>query len=198
MIPAVRSGDWIMYRPAFGKENLFQRGILTMGSVHTHDELIGIVHCRPLIGVAEYPRFHVIPLEDRIDEFNEGKCIFTIFRWNQPNAELHFHKVMDVGIELASMLHLPYDLSAIRTHIRNYVRKSYFPFLPLLNNHEEAQVFCTEFCALLYKIGLVDLDNYWGEQPLIAPIHSEKLYHRGFFDVVEDYGLLKYLDMKKI
>jgi hypothetical protein len=187
-----------MYRPAFGKESLFQRGILTMGSVHTHDELIGIVNGRSIVAVAEYPSLHIIPLEDRIEQFEEGECIFTIFRWNQTKADLHFYKAIEVGIEFASMLHIPYDLRAIRTHIRNYIRRNWFPFLPLLSSHREASVFCTEFCSLLYKLGLVDLNNYWGEQPLVAPIHSERLYMRGFFDVVEDFGLLKYLDMKKI
>ena len=193
----IQVGDLTASGPVPGKEEMLHKGIQAMGSFHTHDELIGEVDGIKVVGNAHSPHFTLDPFQSRVEEFMKGDRVMAVFRWHDNllvNSK-EFKDGVNACLKLMAELEVPYDNKAIRSHARNYIRKKlkYFKFLGPVTSHVEYKVFCTENCFITYLVNGLDLNNYIGNQPLVAPVHVEKLYKSGLLKVVEDYGLIRYL-----
>lgn len=196
----IRAGDWVMSGPVEGREKLFQRGIQLMGSVHTHDELVGVRSGQLVVGNAHTPHFELTPFATRLAECERGERVMAVFRWHSfvgrmAHTEMYsrFRFGASAALHLMADLQLPYDKRAIVSHGRNWIRKR-LPFLGPLSRHVEYHVFCTEGCFAVYRVLGIDVDQLAGFQPLVAPIHAERLYFDRYLLLVEDYGLIERLE----
>lgn len=189
----LQTGDWVMIRK-LKPLKLAHRGILLIAD-HTHDELLDLEGPIPVTGNAENPYFSKVAWDTRLAEVDRGEIAMAVFRWHEadnPNFNIiKFKTTVHIGVWLLSYLKIPYDNTAIKTHVRNYLRA--FLKMRFLMKHTEAAVFCTESCFAIFRAFGIDLSNYVGIQHLVAPCHADKLYREGKLKLVKDYGLEKYL-----
>jgi len=208
---SVMVGDWVMSGPAVGRESTFHKAIQLMGSVHTHDEKVGVLAGQPVVGNAHVPYFELEPLAERIREAESGERVMAIFRWaefmkGQNKTECQKYRFVVNGcLQLTAMRKTPYDKKAIRSHARNYLRarlRPYFPrivrhWLAPILKHSEHKIFCTEGCVEVDEAADAQLRNVhlnvrdkMGRQQLVAPVHAERLVRDGHLVCIADFGLM--------
>lgn len=207
-------GDIVMSGPIPGEGTWFQKGIKLTGSIHTHDEIVCKVGGLLTVGNAHIPHFTLDPFQDRVTQADTGEIIAAVFRWtdfcgdkvNKKDYNLFKNHINACALSVA-LMKVPYDKYAILSHVRNWLRakvRKFLPFLGFILNHVEYQFFCTESVMHFYRVAELLTDSLHfgmraktGNQPLIAPVHFEQLYKSGYLVLVEDYGLIKYLDEEK-
>lgn len=203
----IKAGDWVMSGPSsWEKASWAQRGIMLTGSVHTHDEVVAVKRGRLFKGNAHSPFFTLDPFEELMDEYTSGARVFAVFRWHEfldePESEafLQFQAIVTACAFLTALRKTPYDSGGITSHARNYLRAQLRHYtglkLPMLAKHVEYKVFCTENNFETYEVaeqivpGLnFGLRKLIGRQPLVAPVHAEKLYRMGYLAPVVNFGL---------
>jgi len=197
----VATGDWLMLRPTPGNETLFEKGIL-LNAHHTHDEVIAVESGETYCGSAQWPHFKKVGLADRIIEAEAGKIVYAIFRWygfiDGPLSNSIFYEKCQEAVvacvKFAILLRVPYDVTAIRTHVRNYIRsRLHVKWLPpILTTHKEDHVFCTESNLHIYAVaGITPMET--DGQPLPHPVHADKMVANKKLLLVHDGGLMKYM-----
>ena len=196
-----------MSGPPLGKGRLFQRGIRLTGSVHTHDELVGIRNGILVAGNAHSPHFELTPLQTRVSEAIRGEILLAAFRWYDfldPVLNMgryrKFQHTVEAGVKLLAELQVPYDQKAIWSHARNWIRGrlGYLHWLGPRLKHTEYKVFCTESCFKIYHVAGLNVAGLAGDQPLPAPIHAERLYAKGMLVPVADWGLVRHLKKDEV
>lgn len=198
MYEDIKVGDILMSGPVPGEEDLFQKGIKLQGADHTHDEPIGSSEGKLVAGNAHSPYYELTPFSDKLRDVAAGKRVMAVFRWTafvgqEDTIEYKlFQRGVNSCIKLMAMHKLPYDKKAIYLHVRNAIRE-FVPFLGPLSNHKEYHVYCTENCFEVYLIQGIDLNALVGNQPLVAPVHMERLYYQDDLTLIRDFGLARYL-----
>lgn len=177
---------------------LYQRAIRLTGSVHTHDELIladskkGVVLC----GNAHSPHFTLDDWSDRLKEVEKGELVMAVFRWtgfdlledkDEARAEI------EACLWLMAEMEIPYDWTGIRSQALNWIRAKLPWARGLIGRHTEYEVYCTESVFTILDICGVGIRKAAGNQPLPAPIHTEKLYYNGYLQPVANFGLIEQL-----
>lgn len=202
-IDKFKTGDLVMSR-RIGKMSLKERicvnGIMrTTGSRHTHDEPIVVLKNGVHVGNAALPYYQLIPISERIREFNEQKRVFAVFRWHKfleehKNTEFYerFQECVSASIRTMAELRIPYDVKAIdRILVTRIVYNLLARNLHLKNI--EHNVYCTEGNVVVMRVGNVDIMVSLGHQEFPSPIHMERLWCDGLYVMIADYGLKKYL-----
>lgn len=205
----IRNGDWVMSRPAPGKEQFFHKGILLIAN-HTHDELIHVSDDGSKIstGNAHAPHFELTPFSESVEDWRKGRRLMAVFRWAEfskaPMGDVFYSDYrmhVQACLELLADLKVPYDNAAITSHARNYFRKKlrYIGWLGPVVRHTEYKVYCTESCWSICRVAGVNCDVRLGKkEPLPAPCHSEQLYELGYLVCVEDFGLLQHFKRPRL
>lgn len=213
----VQVGDWVMTGPAAGQANLFQKGILLTGAKHTHDELVCLdMGGKLCVGSAESPHFKLVPFEERLRECDRRERVMTVCRWTDfceiERASAHGSKdaewirgerfqsyqiEVNVCLRLMARLRIPYDWRGIESHAWNVVRSRIRPLriFGKLAAHREYAVYCTEGVFEVVSVTLRDLRELVRRQPLVSPIHAERLLREGYLSVVADWGLASSLGL---
>jgi hypothetical protein len=203
----IKAGDWLMSGPYDPRRaTLFQKGILTMGGNHTHDEIIAERNGILFAGNAHSPRFTCDPFAYTVQELDRKERVAAIFRWHRFASERaesleydRFQHGATACVKLLADLKIPYDTKAVLTHARNFLRGKlkFLRLPPMLGKHAEDRVFCTESCFAIYSALGIALNALAGFQSLPAPIHAEKLYRAGYLVLVQDFGLVERINSNK-
>lgn len=207
------AGDWVMTGPGPRvRPSLFQRGIMLMGSSHTHDMMVGEVHGKLVCGSAEDPHFVLVDVNELRRKAKDGELVMGVFRFSEfvkedPTVErLAFGTLVSAVIETMARVEVPYDWIGIESHARNVLRKYLKDWLkwdwlkPILR-HEENHVWCTEGCVEACEIAgalsftePATVSAMMGRQPLVAPVHAERLVRNGQLVCVENFGLMEKIE----
>ena len=128
--------------------------------------------------------------DEIVGEVPAGYLVTANARW--PHFVLTpWQERINTGINIMGELAIPYDRLAIVSHALNYLLKR-----AGISWQREYQVFCTESAWILYRATGIDLDPFTGFQPLVSPIHAERLVKASLLVLVKDYGLMKYMNRK--
>lgn len=181
------------------KDRIMVNGIkYTVGSIHNHDEPIVVLLNGVHVGYASPPVYHLVPFETRLHEFYQGHRVFAVFRWHSFVTSNHrgyfeaFQECVGASIKTMAALETPYDKNAlakifIRKIISNWARRQ------VHMKNVEHNVYCTEGFVLVYKVNGIEILYPVGEQLFPSPIHTERLWRLGYFVMIADFGLRKYL-----
>jgi hypothetical protein len=92
-------------------------------------------------------------------------------------------------------MELPYDWGGIVSMGRNWLRRKLHveKWLGNIWKHKEFEVYCTESCVCVYELTGIQIRKAMGDQPLVSPVHAEKLVKSGMFSPVANFGLMERL-----
>jgi len=196
-----KTGDLVMSRPVGKNENWFSNGIMyIMDCNHSHDEMMLREPDGLYVGNAHAPHYELTPFEERLIEFEDGERVCAVFRWHtfteKPiNHGMYFEAFQDsAGASIRTLAYSknPYDKKSIRrigmiAVVENIFRKK------MKFKNVEHFVYCTEGCVLVYRVCRINIMQSLGPQEYSAPVHMERLWVAGKWVLLEDFGLLKYL-----
>jgi hypothetical protein len=198
-----RTGDLVMtlwVEPGMSLEDwIMVKGILsTTGAKHNHDEPIVVLPSGIHVGYATPPHYKLVPFKVRLAEFQEGKRVFAVFRWHTfvtLNHKMYFEAFQDctgASIKTMAALKTPYDKAALKKILLLKIAHNWIRRRISLKNIEH-NVYCTEGFVLAYSVNGIDILYPIGEQKFPSPIHTERLWRLGYFVMIADFGLGKYL-----
>ena len=200
-----KTTDLVMSRPMGKKCNWFSSGIMyTMSCNHSHDELMLVEPDGLYLGNAHAPHYELTLFEERLREFEDGERVFAVFRWHKFMDEFHceseyyraFQDCAGASIRTLAYTKLGYDKKSIRRIALAYVMLNVFRKKLHLKNTEHL-IYCTEGCILVYLVNRINIMQSLGPQTFPAPVHMERLWVSGQWVLVEDFGLMKYLQAAK-